>query len=282
MAGKKTPGKALATWDEQLAAQAEVAAGMEKNVAGGQFFSLRSATLSFNDAPIPGNRMAVIILDGIMENVYYEGAFNAEQANSPTCFAFGRDEATIAPHEVVVAAGQAQHEQCQGCPQNEWGTANIGRGKACRNTRRLGLISAGNLDERTGAFEAFDDEEHFRTADVGYLRVPPTSLKGYAAFVKQVAGALRRPPHGIFTRVSVLPDPKTQLKVVFEPLGPVPDELMAVVMERHEATQGLIEFPYQLADPDAQPAPAPRGRQQRQAPAARGQAPAPRGGGKKF
>ena len=152
MAGKKKPGTALATWDEQLAQQAEVAAGMEKNVAGGQFFSLRSATLSFNDAPITGNRMAVIILDGIMENVYYEGEFNADQANSPSCFAFGRDESTIAPHESVVAAGQAQHEQCQGCPHNEWGTADRGRGKACRNTRRLGLISAGNLDERSGAF----------------------------------------------------------------------------------------------------------------------------------
>ena len=266
MAGKMK-SKALATWDEELAKQAEAAAGMEANVAGGQFFSLKNGTLSFNDAPVPGNQMAVVVLDAVLENVWYEGKYNPEVVNPPTCFAFGRDEREIAPHQAVVDAGQAQAESCAVCPKNEWGTADQGRGKACRNTRRLGLIPAGEINDKTGAFEAFEEVEHFREATVAYLRVPPTSLRGYAAFVKQVAGTLRRPPHGIFTRVRVVPDPKTQIKVTFEPLDQVPDELMATVMARHEEVAKLIEFPYQLADPDAVPAAPARGAQQRGRPA---------------
>ena len=41
MATKKTQTTALVKWDEELAKQAEIAAGMEANTGGGQFFSTK-------------------------------------------------------------------------------------------------------------------------------------------------------------------------------------------------------------------------------------------------
>jgi len=254
MATKKTQTTALVKWDEELAKQAEVAAGMEANTGGGQFFSTKGGILSWQDAPLPGNQMAVVILDSVLENVFYEGRYDPDVPQGPTCFAFAREEKTMAPHTIVVEAGNAQHDQCAGCPMNEFGTAEVGKGKACRNTRRLGMIPAGTFNA-AGKFELNEDLEHYENTAVGFMKLPVTSVKGYASFVKQVAGALRRPPFGIVTKVKVVPDPKSQFKVVFEPIMNLPDELMGAIMKRHEEVKSTIDFPYQPAEEETAPAP---------------------------
>jgi hypothetical protein len=248
---------ALVRWDEELAKQAEVAAGMEANTGGGQFFSLKGGILSWQDAPLPNNQMAVVILDSVLENVFYEGKYDPDTPQGPMCFAFGREEKTLAPHQIVIDAGNHQCGEsglCEGCDMNEWGSADIGRGKACRNTRRLALIPAGTFNQ-AGKLELIDDVEHFESAAMGFMKLPVTSVKGYASFVKQVAGALRRPPFGIVTKVKVVPDAKSQFKVVFEPIMNLPDELMGAIMKRHEEAQATIDFPYQPNDEEAVPPP---------------------------
>jgi hypothetical protein len=259
MAEKKPVSKstALVSWDEELAKQAEVAAGMEANTGGGQFFSLKSGILSWQDAPLPNNQMAVVILDSVLENVFYEGKYDPDAPQGPVCFAFGREEKVMAPHQIVLDAGNQQcgaSGLCEGCEMNEWGSADIGRGKACRNTRRLALIPAGVFNQ-AGKFELIDDVEHFESTAMGFMKLPVTSVKGYASFVKQVAGALRRPPFGIVTKVKIVPDPKSQFKVVFEPIMNLPDELMAAIMKRHEEAISVIDFPYQPNDEEAPPPP---------------------------
>ena len=252
MAIKKPQTTAVTTWDEELAKQAEIAAGMEANTGAGQFFSVKGGILSWQDSPIPGNTMGVIILDSILENIYYEGRYDPSVPQSPTCFAFGREEKTMAPHKIIVEVGSQQHDQCAGCPMNEFGSANIGKGKACRNTRRLGMVSAGTFG-KDGKFNLTEDMEYYETTAVGFMKLPVTSVKGYASFVKQVAGALRRPPFGIVTKVSVVPDATSQFKVVFEPIMSLPNEFMSVIMRRHEEVKSVIDFPYQPNEEDAQP-----------------------------
>lgn len=257
---------ALVKWDEELAKQAEIAAGMEANTGGGQFFSTKGGILSWQDAPLPGNQMAVIILDSILENVYYEGRYDPDVPQGPICFAFGRDEKTMRPHQIAIDAGGHQHDQCAGCPMNEFGSAETGRGKACRNTRRLAMIPAGTFSQ-AGKFELFEEEEHFASTTIGFMKLPVTSVKGYSSFVKQVAGALRRPPFGIVTKVKVVPDPKTQFKVIFEPIMNIPDELMGNIMQRHEEAKSIIDFPYQPNDEES--APTKRGSRAGQKPASK-------------
>lgn len=247
---KQKPGTKLAKWDEELARQAKVAADMEANVAGGQFFSLKSGVLSFNDSPLPGNQMAVVIVDSVLENVYYPGEYDADNPSGPSCFAFGRNEADLKPHLVVVEADQAEHEACAGCPQNEWGTAEKGKGKACRNVRRLALLPAGTINVKTDEFEPFDEDEHWTKTPIAFLKLPVTSVKAYAAYVKQLAGTLKRPPFGVYTKIGVVPDAKTQFKVTFDALSIIEDPTMGMVFERNKEVQSVIDFPYQLDEPE--------------------------------
>lgn len=250
MVAKNHSSTELISWDQELARQAEIAAGMEASSGGSQFFSLSSGVLSWQDAPLPNNQMAVVILDSIFENVFYESIYDPTTPQSPLCFAFGRDEKVMAPHHIVVEAGNHLSESCVTCDMNAWGSSNLGKGKACRNARRLALIPAGTFDS-AGRFELFDDAEHFDTTMIGFMKLPVTSVKGYASFVKQVAGTLRRPPFGIVTKVKVVPDPKSQFKVIFEPIMNIPDAYMHSIMQRHEEAKTTIDAPYQYLDEEA-------------------------------
>lgn len=275
---RKQPGTAVVDWEKEMEAQAQVAVQMERKAGGGQFFSVKNGRLQFDGAEIPGGQIAVVIVDHILENAYYEGRWDPDNPSAPVCFAFGRDEDTMGPHPDVdeKSAFTRQSDDCASCPMNVYGTADTGKGKACKNTRRLAMIPAGTYDKK-GDLTLFEDEDHFRKAPIAFLKLPTTSINGWAAFVKQVAGTLKRPPHGIFTNITVVPDPKTQVKVLFEGIEKVPGELLGVMMERHKEAQGIIEQPYQPAEETAKPAgrgrAAPKGNPR--APAGRGSKPAP-------
>lgn len=256
----KSEPKGIINWADELAKEADVAAGMESTSGGGGWFSLRSGMLSLGDAAMPNNEMAVVILDSMLENVFYDGAYNPDAISPPKCFAYGRDEATMAPHAVVFAAGQEENDKCSTCQRNEWGSAERGKGKACANRRRLSLIAAGDLSG-SKRFEPYATD-HFETSPVALLKLPVTSVKLFANYVRQVTGVIRRPPFGVITLVKVVPDPKTQFKVVCSLIDNVPDHLLPVIMRRREESRPLLEAPMPLTfDNDDEPAqPAPRGK----------------------
>ena len=238
----------LANWDEELAREAAAAAATEANAGGSEFFSLKAGVLSFGGNNLDGNQMAAVIVDSTFENVYYEGDYDPDNPQPPMCFAFARDESELAPHPTVVEAGNAQHETCKGCPHNEWGSADKGRGKACRNTRRLALLPAGTFKGPHKDQLEVADEDYFEKAPFGMLRLPVTSVKPYANFVKQVAGVLRRPPYSIITRIHVVPDAKTQFQVQFEPLLNLSNSMLPIIKQRREEAGLQIANPYPIAE----------------------------------
>lgn len=273
MATKKTipikqapaTGTALVKWEEQFAADAAKSAKMEESTATGGFFSIRAGVLSWNDAPVENNQMAVIVVDSLLENVAYETEFDDDNPSPPRCFAFGRDAETMVPHKTVVEHGQEVNDKCTGCEYNKYGTADKGRGKKCRNIRRLAMIPAGKLDAN-GKFT--QDKDGFDSSTMGFMKIPVTSTTAFAAYVKQLKASLNRPPYGVFTKVKVVPDAKTQIKVTFEPIGLVPNNLMDQVYPRVKEAQESIEQPYNL-DFEAEERPKGKGK-----PAARGAKPA--------
>lgn len=230
----------IALYDAELAAMAEATAA--KEATKGKWFSTQAGQLSFNDTPVPGNKMGVIIIDHMLENAFYPGKFQPGAIVPPDCFALARDEGDLKPHELSL---DPQHDKCDGCPQNQWGSADTGKGKACGNRRRLALLPAGVYD-KNDEFDPILEPEHYKTAEPGFLKLPSTSLKGWAQFVKQLAATLKRPPLGVIAQISVIPDTETQFKVLFEPIMPVPNTLLGVILERHKAMVASNEtgFPY--------------------------------------
>jgi len=267
-------GGALVAVEKELLQQAQVARATEESVQTGQFFGTRGGILTFNGAPIKENKMQVIVVDHILANVFYKGKFNPDDPVPPVCYAFGRDDKELVPHE---KATDQQHEQCKGCPQNEWGTADTGRGKACKNSRRLACIAADVVDSG-----------NVQDAQVAYLAVPVTSVKGWAGYVRQLADVLRRPPLGVVTEVSLVPDAKDQFKMVFRSVEPINDKkVLGQLLAKQKAVSSDIAFPFPEIDEEERarrrPAkPAGRGRTKAKAGSkARGKAkPAPAAGGR--
>jgi hypothetical protein len=257
-APKAATGTAVVDWEKEMERQAAVAAAMEAGAAAGQFFSMKAGVLSWNGAKMKDNRMGVIIVDHVLENVLYEGDYDPDEIRAPTCFAFGRDDKSIAPHEDVVTAGQAQHEQCKGCPMNEFGSADTGRGKACKNSRRLALISAGQFNAK-GGFDMIKEAAHYQTTPLAYMKLPVTSVKPFAGFVQSVANAMKRPPWGVVANIYLEPDADTQFKVVVEALQPVPANLLPIIAARNQEASKVIEFPYSLEQGEKKPARPARG-----------------------
>jgi hypothetical protein len=251
----KKPGTAVAKWDEALAARAQAAKKTEESVGTGSFLSTKGGILAYMGNPVPGNKLNVIILDAIMENQFYEGDYDPNNPQSPVCYAFGRDEDEIAPHEKVEAP---QADQCKGCPNNEWGSAEKGRGKACKNIRRLGMITEDMLD---GGAEAIED------AETAFMKLPVTSVKAWAGYVNQLA-ATNKPPLAFVTEISVVPDANSQFKVQFKVIEEIDDgELLGALLHKADVVEELIAFPYQAIE--AAPA------KPQRAPARRAAAPAP-------
>lgn len=241
----KKAGTALINVEQELLAQANVARATEESVQTGQFFGTRAGVLSFNGAPIKDNKMQVIVIDHILANMYYPEKFDSKNPTPPVCYAFGRNDKQLAPHE---KSSNKQHEQCSGCPQNEWGTADTGKGKACKNSRRLACMSASVL-EKAGAIE---------DAQVAYLGVPVTSVKGWAGYVRQVADTFGVPPLGVITEVSLVPDTKDQFKMVFRCVERITDKkVLGLLLAKSRLVGKDIAFPFPEME---EPAPRAKGK----------------------
>lgn len=237
----KKPGTAVAKWDEALAARAKIAQKAEASVSTGEWISVKGGQLTFKGNVCPGNKLDAVILASRLENQWYEGDYDANSPQSPSCYAFGTDEETMVPHE---KSPNKQSDSCATCPHNEYGSADKGRGKACKNVRRVSLIPASALDDPG----AIPDEQ------AAYLKVPVTSVKGWAGFVQGLS-QLNRPPLAFVTEISTTPDAQTQFKVNFRAKESIEDgETIGALLTRADKAEGAIEFPYTPVDPDQQKA----------------------------
>lgn len=219
-------------------------AAAEVPATGGTFLSTKGGILAFGDEVMPGNQVCVIILDALLENTAYAGKYDSENPAPPVCYAFSRldEQKDMAPHSSMEAHPEyfvPQSDKCATCELNEYGSADTGRGKACQNRARLALLPAGYYMPKGRSktdfdLEVFTDPEHYRTADIGYMKLPVLSVKNYFKFVNDVAAAHRMPPFGVIARVYLVPDQKAQFKVEFEMLELIPNDLAEIVMARHE------------------------------------------------
>lgn len=222
----------MTVWDEKLSQLADQAKSTVASITGGQFISIRSGVLTYQGAAITGNKMSVIILDHIIENAFYEGDFDPDTPASPSCYAFGRTLAECRPHPDCSRPQGGPGGGCIGCPSNQFGTSDRGRGKACGNRQRLAMITEGDLKDVVGA-------------EVAYLRIPPTNLKVWAGYVRSLADSFRRPPLLAVTELSVHPDPKNQVGISYKTNRIIDDgDLVGELLAKHEVVSKEIFFPY--------------------------------------
>lgn len=221
-------------WEEQMKADAKSMLEAERPSVANMTF--KSGVMAISEQPVPGNEITCIILAAVAENNWYKDRYNPDVKSIPACYAIGEGKAdALAPHEM---AKEKQATDCKSCEKFEWGSdPNGGRGKACKERRRLALIPANG------------------TSEMILCSIPPTSLKGWGSFVLEVAATTGRPIYGVIATVKVVPDAKNQFLVKFSIVEPVADHVLAQIMAKRGPALELLLAPYpELEEEDTKPA----------------------------
>lgn len=236
--GKANGSKALVKWDEKFAGYAKEAKEQNKGISGGGIgVKFGRGSITVGGAAVPGGKLECIVLGSCALNKWYEDDYDPDTPVPPNCYAFAilTDDDTMAPHK---DCEQPQADTCAECEKNKFGTAKRGRGKACANTVRLGVLVANDCDDADSA----------AAAELATGGVSPTNLKSWKKYVDYLADEHGRPPWAVVTEISSHDDPKNQIRLEFKFVELVEDDdVLEALEKRHLGIQDILQTPYQQA-----------------------------------
>jgi hypothetical protein len=225
---------AMVSWEDQMKASAK--AQLENERPTLSIMSLKSGVMSIGDSAVPGNEIDCIIVASITEQAWYKERYDPNVRSSPTCYALGVGKAeTLKPYD---ESKEKQSDVCIDCEKFDWGSdPNGGRGKACKERRRLALIPADG------------------SAETVLLSIPPTSIKNWSNYVSKIVATTGMSTAGVVTKIKVVPDPKNQFVVKFDDIGRVPEHALPQLMSRMaELTEIMLKpYPPEEEQPEAKP-----------------------------
>ena len=222
------PGTGVVDYMEQLRAMAIQTTEAEK--PSSSWVSFKGGQLVINEQRMKGDKAPVVVIHSIFENQLYKNKYDPNNPEPPICYAFGETDEGLAPHPDSTSP---QNVDCATCPKNEWGSDPAGgKGKACKNVRRLALMSSADLDK-------------VDKANIVLAKLPVTSVKNWSTYANQVANVLKVPPIAVITELSVVPDSRTMLQVEFQLVDKITDmNVIGQLLKRKQETNALIYQPY--------------------------------------
>lgn len=238
-AGAKKPrgGGALVALEQQLAADAAAAAAKEP-VSGGMTIRTDKKKFTYSDTVLP-SPLEVIVLAQAYYNAYYDTPYDPEDPQPPACFAVAQEADQLTRHEKAPRSPVGEGTACALCPMNAFGTADVGRGKACNNYRRLAVVMADD--------PALEGEGDLTWAT---LSIPPTGLGQWSKYVKGLAKLENRPPHGVVTSFGFDPERNTPCVIA---IGYDKLTRPEVIQKVLAARQRVLEENALLSTPDPAP-----------------------------
>lgn len=167
--------------------------------------------------------LRAIVVDFVNFNQYYEGKFDPKNIKPPVCAALAIRQDELKPLDT---APKPQHEDCDSCPQNQWGSDG-GKGRACKNQRLLALLPADNPE----------------AGPLGLLKVSPTGIKHFDKYVNTIANSTLPVPHPIafITRI-YFDESADYASLRFEQDG-INEQLEVSATRRKEARARLLTPP---------------------------------------
>jgi len=237
----------LTEWEAELARRAQLAKGMANATSTGESnkISIKSGIMTYQGNPVPNSKLNGIVVASIAENHWYESEYDSDNPVPPDCYAFASTDAEVAVMKPHPQATKPQSELCATCPKNKYGSADRGKGKACKNTHKLSILTEDALDKGADIIGATP----------GTLTVPPTSGNAWTGYVKSVAENFGRPPLGVVTEISCAPDPKTMVKVVLKLVRKIDDgKAIAQLIKKGDIAQEELVKPYAAVEREQAPA----------------------------
>lgn len=186
VAPKKSSSTALATMTERLKAMAEDSSSRAPADSTAMMIRLRkdkTFELPDGQTSTPGKPMRVVIVEHATGRGWFDKPYKDGDKSPPACAAGNLTGRDLAPYDNAPAK---QSKECESCPYNQWGSApGGGDGKACKEHRKLAILPYDRPD-----------------ATIMMLQVPPSSLKAYDGYVKNLAKLYQRPPVAYITEIT--------------------------------------------------------------------------------
>lgn len=221
---------AVVNWEDQLAQDAKAIAKTERPSINR--INFKSGVMTYMDNAMPDNEHDCIIVSHVQEHVFYREKYKAGEVKPPACFALSPPGDRMRPHENVEDPPGAT---CDECPMFKWGSdLEGGRGKACSERRRLAVIPVP------------ESEADAKDGEMAIMSIPVMSVKNWANYVNKLAAVMQRPPWGVITKVKLVPDARSQFKVVFDLVGALDSEYLPHVQSRIQVAQSALMTPYEM------------------------------------
>jgi hypothetical protein len=246
MASKKqvvpAAGKSVTGWADRVKQAASKQSKSAEFMGGGSnWISFKGGLIQVNGGTSPDGRLNCVVLGYMQERAWYEQEYDGANPQAPNCYAYGDDEGRepVEPHE---KSRDTQHDTCRGCPHDEWGSANKGRGKACRQSVRLALVPA-TPEGVEGA--------------VYFAKIPPTSIKNVRGWLQALGDT---PCFAVVTEIQVRPSADNMFDVLLAPKAEVPMAFQSAILGQLDKAEADIRQPYPEFDDKPVQKPAKGGR----------------------
>jgi len=225
-------------WEEELERYGKQVATLERPALSQ--ISLRGGVMTYQGQNVPNNKLDVIVVASVFENRWFKNRFDPNKRENPNCFALSIDGKDMVPHEV---SPERQSETCEDCPLFQWGSdPNGGRGKACKQVRRLALLPA--------SFLATTDA-NLSTLEMALLSIPVTSGRNWANYVHAVSAEYKRPYWAVLTEIAVVPHKTHQFEVKFTTKNIVNEQYLKALLDRVNSAQAVLMSPYDYSGAEA-------------------------------
>lgn len=193
----------------------------------GNAIGIRNSKFTYQSNVI-GRELSCVVVDFVHSNTWYDTAFEPDNPQPPACQALSVDGDEMAPDK---KSPNLQNETCDGCVQNAWGSADVGRGKACAQQYKLAVL-------------AVKPGEDFSTCEMAILTLPPTSLKNWNKYVNGLDEVLNLPTSAVLTLFTFETDAEWPiLEMKIDEKIKTPGEGMAILHREDEARKMLMTPP---------------------------------------
>ena len=244
---KKAPTNSnLVDIKAQLKAQVEALAARTAPPTGAAIHISQSKKFKFPSGA-EDDAFGGVIVDFVVTREYYPDAYDKDNIVPPTCFAISPIIKGMAPSpNSPVIQNPADKGGCDKCPMNQWESARTGRGKACKEGRKLAILPPP------------EEGENIAETPIWVMKLSPTALKAFDGYANQVGKEYDGGPVTVITDFSFdssLDYPSVRFKVG------EPNQVLAEHFARTEEAVTLLMVEPDVSNYGQEPPPkAARGR----------------------
>lgn len=240
---------ALQPWEAQAAQEARDE--RSKETLGVPRITHKGGVFRYDDRTV-GTSLKLGVLGYKQEKTFYIAKYDPNKPpTTPDCYAFGDEEKSMVAHEASRSKQNLQPDgtsPCNGCKHNVFGTAEVGRGKRCKDYRRLLVISPVLGPDGKPKL----DPNAVQQAEVRLIQVPPASLQNFGNYYQSLKpveeGGLGLTRTGnireMMVQLDLYPLDKGGHGIKFTPAGTVSGEAFQALMARRRGVESMLTQPY--------------------------------------